>query len=64
MANNCVARVLSPQLLREIVDRYEGHKLFITRGTTYGIDCRGSGIEGIDSIIGIDIIDKGMVDSE
>ena len=61
---NHVARVLSPELLREIVERYKGHKLHITRGTTYGVDCRGSGLEGIDSIIGIDIIDEGMVENE
>ena len=59
-----MARVLSPDLLRKIVERHKGHKLRIIRGTGYGVDCRGSGIEGIDPIIGIDIIDEGEIDRE
>ena len=57
-----VAIVLYPELLRKIVERYKGHKLRITYGTTYGVDLRGSGIEGFDPIIGIDIIDEGTIE--
>ena len=48
-------RLLSPTIVRRIVNNYSDMDVRIIAGDTYGIDCRGAEV-GDSKIIGIDIV--------